>query len=79
MEEKILNILEEVNEEILTYDGSNLIADGIIDSFEIVEIITNIEEEFDIEISAENVVAANFANRDSIIEMVKRIMYMKNT
>lgn len=74
MEEKILSILEDINDEILTYDGSNMIADGIIDSFEIVEIITNIEEEFDIEIGAENVVAANFANKDSIIEMVKRIM-----
>ena len=74
MEEKILSILEEVNDEILTYDGSNMIADGIIDSFDIVEIITNIEEEFDIEISAENVVAANFANKDAIIEMVKRII-----
>ena len=74
MEEKILSILEEVNDEILTYDGSNMIADGIIDSFEIVEIITNIEDEFNIEISAEHVIAANFANKDSIIEMVREIM-----
>ena len=74
MEEKILSILEEVNDEILTYDGSNMIFDGIIDSFEIVEIISNIEEEFDIEISAENVVAANFANKDTIIGMVREIM-----
>ena len=74
MEEKILSILEEVNEEILTYDGSNMIVDGIINSFEIVEIITNIEEELDIEISGKNLVPANFANKDAIIEMVKRIM-----
>lgn len=74
MEEKILSILEEVNDEILTYDGSNMIADGIIDSFKIVEIITSIEEEFGIKISEENLVAANFANKDSIIAMVKRIM-----
>ena len=74
MEEKILSILEEVNEDILTDDGKNMIADGIIDSFEIVEIISNIKEEFDIEIGAENVVAANFANKDSTAEMVKRIM-----
>lgn len=74
MEEKILSILEELNEDILTYDGNNMISDGIINSFEIVEIISNIEEEFDIEISAENVVAANFANKDAIVEMVKRSM-----
>ena len=54
-----------------------MIADGIIDSFEIVEIITNIEAEFGIEISAENVVAANFANKDMIIEMVREIMRCK--
>lgn len=74
MEEKILRILEEVNDEILAYDGSNMVADGIISSFEIVEIISNIEEEFDIEISGKNLVAVNFANKDAIIEMVKRIM-----
>ena len=74
MEEKILSILEEVNDEILTYDGSNMIADGIIDSFQIVGIIINIEEALSIEISTENVVAADFANKDSIIEMVKRLM-----
>lgn len=74
MEEKILNILEEVNEDILTYDGNNMIAEGIIDSLEIVEVITYLEEEFNIEINAENVIAANFANKDSIIEMVREIM-----
>ena len=74
MEEKILSILEEVNDEILTYCGNNMIEDGIIDSLEIVEVITYLEEEFKIEISAENVVAANFANKDSIIEMVREIL-----
>lgn len=33
MEKKILEILSNASEELLTYTGSNMVADDIIDSF----------------------------------------------
>ena len=65
MEEKILKILEEQCEEILDYEGENMLADGVIDSFTIVNIVIDIENELDIE---------NFRNKETIIALVKRVM-----
>ena len=54
MKEKVLEILAEVNEEILDYDGDNLIESGLLDSFQIVDLVGMFEEEFDIEIADED-------------------------
>ena len=74
MEEKILEILKCINEDILTYDGNSMIVDGIINSFEIIEIVAEIEEKFDIEIDTENLIAENFENKDTIIKMAKKFL-----
>lgn len=74
MEEKIMEILKCINEDILSYSGNNMVADGVINSFEIIEIVAEIEESLGVEIDMENVIAQNFKNKDAIIYMVKRIM-----
>ena len=77
MEEKIINILENINEEILSYDGDNMIKDGLISSFEMIEIFTELEMEFNIKIDADYANAKCFSNKNTIIEMVKKIIYEK--
>ena len=74
MEEKILEILEDINEDIIEYDGENMLAESVIDSFEIVEIVARLEEEFDVEIDAKYVVEKNFSNKNAIIKMMKEIV-----
>lgn len=74
MEEKILEILKDCNEELLTYTGDNMVKDGIIDSFELIEIVTDLEDTFDIEIDAKYVVEAHFGNKDTIIELIKKLI-----
>lgn len=74
MEERILEILGDVNEEILSYEGNRLTEDSIIDSFEIINIVSGLEEEFDIEIEAKYVVHENFQNKDTIIALIKRLV-----
>lgn len=74
MEEKILEILKDVNEDILTYTGTDMIGDGVISSFDVISIISELEDTLDIEISAAYAVEENFANKDSIIKTVKEIM-----
>lgn len=72
MREKILEILKEVNPNILEYDGKNMINDGIIESVEIMEIITAIEDNFDIVIEPEYIIPEYFENIDTLIELVKK-------
>lgn len=74
MEERILKILEENCEEVIAYEGDNLLEDDIIDSFTIISIISDIEEEFEIEIDAKYVIAENFKNKESIIAMIKNLL-----
>lgn len=71
MEKKILDILAEVNDELLTYTGNNMVDDEIIDSFELISIIGQLEDAFDIEIDAEDVTEENFGNKDRIIALIK--------
>lgn len=74
MEEKILEILEEVNEDIISYDGNDMYGEEVITSVEVLDIVSALEDEFDIEIDAKYVVAENFANKEAIIELVKMIL-----
>ena len=74
MKEKVMEILAEVNEEILDYDGDNLIESGLLDSFQIVDLVGMFEEEFDIEIDAELVVVENFRTKEAIMEMLDGIL-----
>lgn len=73
MEEKILKILEDINEDIIEYDGNDMFREGVITSVEVLDIVSEIEDEFDIEIGAKYVVADNFANKEAIIALVKKL------
>ena len=74
MEEKVLEILEEYCEEVLTYEGDNMMEEGIIDSFTVINIVSELEDAFDIEIDAKYVVAENFKNKAAILELVERLL-----
>lgn len=74
MEERVLKILEEQCEEALDYDGDSMMEDGIIDSFTVIAVVSDLEEEFDIEIDAGYVIAENFKNKDSIIALVRKVL-----
>lgn len=74
MEERVLAILENTSEEILTYTGKNMLEDGIVDSFELIAIVGDLEEEFDIEIDAAYVVEEYFGNKDAILKLMEMLL-----
>lgn len=74
MEEKIKQIIATVNEEILNYDGDNLFEAGILDSLQTVDLISELEDELEIEIDAAYVIEENFKTKGSIIDLVLRII-----
>ena len=74
MEQKLLEILAEINEDILEYDGDSLIEDGLLDSFQVVDLVGMLEEEFDIEIDAELVIVENFETKEAIMNLLKGIL-----
>lgn len=74
MEEKVLEILEEYCEEALDYTGENMMEEGVIDSFTVINIVSELEDVFDIEIDARYVVAENFKNKEAIMDLVRRLL-----
>lgn len=74
MEEKIIEILREVNEDIPGYEGDNLFDAGLLDSLQAVDLVADLEDEFDIDIDAKYVIEENFKTKDAIIALVKKIL-----
>lgn len=73
MEERVIKILMQNNSEILQYQGQNMIEDGIIDSFDIINIVADLENEFGIEIMPENVNGKNFVTKEAVIKLIQQI------
>ena len=71
IEERVCYILEKVNKDIITYEGGDLFQEQIISSFEILDIVMEIEEEFSVEIDPHQLIPENFKNVESITRMVK--------
>ena len=74
MKEKIIEVLREVNEEILEDTERDLLATGILDSFDIVNMVVELEEAFDIVIDVDLVTPDNFRTADSIINVMENII-----
>ena len=74
MKERVLKVLAEVNEDILHFEGSSLIDAGLLDSFQVIDLVGMLEEEFDIEIDAELVIVENFVSVEAITDMISGIL-----
>lgn len=72
MNEKILAILAEIRPEYDFTDSENFIEDGYLDSFDVVTLVSELEDAFKIIIDGLDVVPENFATIDAIIDVLKK-------
>ncbi|MCI8332146.1 MAG: acyl carrier protein [Clostridiales bacterium] len=70
----VLTILQEVRPDIAFETETKLIDDGILDSFDIVSIVGDLNNEFEIEISVDELLPENFNTLQAITELVERMM-----
>lgn len=71
MKDKVIEILMDLIPDFEYSDDVKLLDDGILDSFDIVNLVLEINEEFGVEIGVEDVSEENFETVDSICELIK--------
>ncbi len=73
MREKILEILTEVRPDIDFESETELVSGNILESFDIVQIVAELDDEFDIEISPKDLTADNFNSLEALEELIERL------
>ena len=71
--EELLEILDDINPDVDYSKETNLIDGKVYDSFSIITLVSNISEEFDIEIGPEYLVPENFNSADAMWKMIQKI------
>lgn len=71
--EKLLDLLKDLKPDVDFDAEKSLIDDGILDSFDIVQLIQKLNEIFDVEISPADIVPENFNSADSIWNMIQKL------
>ncbi len=72
--EKLMEILKGIKPGTDFEHSKNLVDEGILDSIEIVEIISEIERQFQITIGSEQIDPDNFQSADAIWAMIQSSM-----
>ncbi|MEE0420643.1 MAG: phosphopantetheine-binding protein [Lachnospiraceae bacterium] len=71
--EQLLEILNELHPEVDFRSHSHLIDEAVLDSFDIVSLIGDLNEAFSIEISFDDIDPDNFNSAEAIMAMIQRL------
>ena len=73
MKEKVLEILKGVRKDVAFEKETALIDDGVLDSFDIISIVSDLNDAFDVDITADELEPENFNSLDAIVALVKSL------
>jgi len=71
--EKLYEILEDVRPDVDFKSEKNLVDGGILDSFDVVTMVGDINEEFGVEITALHLVPENFNSAEAIWALIQSL------
>ncbi len=73
MKEQLMELLEEIRPDVDFENEKQLITDGVLDSFDIVSMVTAMNDEFDIEIEVGNLVPDNFNSIEGMMALIEKL------
>jgi D-alanine--poly(phosphoribitol) ligase subunit 2 len=71
--EKLMEILKDLHEDIDFESNEKLIDNKILDSFDIITIITEVEIEYDVAIPAQEIIPENFNSAKALYSLIQRL------
>ena len=72
MKEKVLEILANLRPEFDFTEDVNFIEEGMLDSFDVVTLVSDLDTTFGISIDGVDIVPENFSSIDAIINLLKK-------
>ncbi len=70
---KLLEILKQINDSIEYEKESNLVDDGLFSSFDILQCVSAIEENYGVEVPMSEIRNENFNSLENILNMIERL------
>ncbi len=74
MREELMEILTELRPDVDFETEEALITDGIMESFDIVALVGELRDAFDVEIGVGDLVPENFDSADAMLKLLERLM-----
>ncbi|MBO5845487.1 MAG: acyl carrier protein [Clostridia bacterium] len=71
--EKLLEILRDLHDDVDFTVTEGLVDDGILDSLDIVSLVTEIDSEFDVRIPPEEIIPENFNSAAALWALISRL------
>lgn len=71
--EKLMEILEELRPDVDFETEDSLVDGGVLDSFDIVALVGELNDEFDIEVKPSDLVPGNFNSAKAIYALVEKL------
>ena len=71
--EELLQILNELHPEVDFENEEGLVDEGILDSLDMVTLITEINDRFDVSIPPEEIIPENFNSAKAILELIEKL------
>ena len=71
--ETLLEILNDIDDTVDWENETALIDDRILDSFGVISLISELEDQFEVEIDASEIVPENFNSTDAMWKMIQRL------
>lgn len=72
MSDQIMAMLDELRPEFNFTDSDDFIMDGLLDSFDIISLVSMLEEKYGGKVDGLDIVPENFSTIESIIALVKK-------
>jgi acyl carrier protein len=72
MKQKIIEILTEIRPEFDFTESIDFIEDGLLDSFDIISLVSMLDEQYLISISGLDILPENFSSLEKIEELLKK-------
>ena len=71
--EQLIEILKELHPDVDFYSAEGLIDDGILDSLDMVTLVTEINDRFDVSIPAEEIIPENFNSAEALFALIEKL------